>query len=1304
MQTTSNEKVIHLESQLNELTHQLNKNQSILSTVQCELDGYKSKEQEQNEQINELTIKMKDIQTDYVNQLSNIENNLQNEIKKYTDIKLKYTEMETEYNNIQNELKLVNKLKDDLEHKLSQQMNIQSDLEKDLTHFKQLYADDDNQVLQLKQDLQISNEQYAQLLNKHESLLKQFKENEGQLKIEQDKLAHKSNELLTVSEELKTLQEMILNLKNDHQFELDRQLSDQSVKYHMEIDSLKNEIESMKKHSNDTLNSKIECLTNENKVLCDQIQSLQETLSSTQNQLDSLKLQYMNESEKTSEDMKKHDIEEQSLRLQLSKANNDIKVYQDQLEKSMQENKYLTDLLDNLHKNETILSKENEENILELINLSNNACELLFNQSDQLTNRVNSIWNVLETSNQRLDGIITSVDPTLKSINKRNHDYCSTIDELKQELLNAKNELIARDNDTKKLRVDVTEKQDEISQLHKELNEYKSFHGTVESFLRNKHFLLYGTLINLCQSRITTMLDEINEYANFINTTNNTTTDNTTHNNYEQVSYTCSQVKLSIEQLKESFNKLDKDLTQFNQNDTVTLTETPDNLRIFSTLILLINSDVFNTFTSHLEQSINEFSILNSKSLRELQQIYHHDIIKHSIGVYQSTIDELKGEINVLKTDCQRLTDQLAKSRLEYETFKKTVQVESTNISRIETALSEANQSIDSLKQNETVLMDKYTNQVKLYEESQQTINQLEDQLKLVKGKSNQLSNELLEKESLINSTLEESEKTIASLQIQCNNLQNIIDQLQLKHTNSLDEMKTHYEEELHKLKETTEAKKSQCITELKKEHQTALNKAVESAVSAKEKQLKQQSLELKNRLKQVLQELEISKKSSNSQSRRELDLQGSLNDAEEKLNRLQTEYKNQCELVEELQSKVNELEQANSDLTTNHNKNAMENKNLLNESLSEIHENYQMQIELMKAEHASHIQEMTKDFERKLFTSQRELDIQHKAEIDETSTKLKQMEENHTEKLSQLEETISEQERQNIKLKNCVNELQSELKRMKEVGVVEAKCQSKVNASVLSSRSSVSYHDVDVQCNLQLDNSFNINETDSHLLNNAQNGVNQSRSSSELNTSRYSSSDAAYDDWIEKLRQEILHSDSIDSLHPALRQTRYPTSVSIRDYEALQLHNTDLQNQLQQLSADFEELRSRCTAACGGGGGVKESNQHSKFTSEPLHIHTGNDNKTGQSPQSNLSLNTMLSDYHQYSNTVFSPSENRLHELVEYEYLKNVLFEYMQGRETQTLSKVLCSLMRFNADQTRKVLSYEDQKSKAWTIRAVME
>ncbi|VDQ09540.1 unnamed protein product [Trichobilharzia regenti] len=94
-------------------------------------------------------------------------------------------------------------------------------------------------------------------------------------------------------------------------------------------------------------------------------------------------------------------------------------------------------------------------------------------------------------------------------------------------------------------------------------------------------------------------------------------------------------------------------------------------------------------------------------------------------------------------------------------------------------------------------------------------------------------------------------------------------------------------------------------------------------------------------------------------------------------------------------------------------------------------------------------------------------------------------MEENHTEKLSQLEETISEQERQNIKLKNCVNELQSELKRMKEVGVVEAKCQSKVNASVLSSRSSVSYHDVDVQCNLQLDNSFNINETDSHLLNN---------------------------------------------------------------------------------------------------------------------------------------------------------------------------------------------------------------------------
>ncbi|CAH8823939.1 unnamed protein product [Trichobilharzia szidati] len=1302
MQTTHNEKVINSENQLNELTDHLNKNQSILSTVQCELDEYKSKEQEQNEHINELTIKLENIQTDYINQLSNMENNLQNEIKKYTDVKLKYTEMEVEFNNIHNELKLVNQLKDDLEYKLSQQLNIQSNLEKDLTHLKQLHADDEQ--LKLKQDLQISNEQYIELSNNHESLLKQFKENEEQLKIEQDKLARKSNELLTVIEELKTSQEMIINLKNNHQLELDKQLNDQSIKYQLEIDSLKNEIERMEKHSNDTLDSKIECLTNENKVLSDQIQSLQQTLSSTQNQLDSLKLQYINESEKTSEDMKKHEMEEQNLRQQLSEANDSIKAIQDQLEKSMQENKHLTNLLDNFHKNETILSKENEENILELISLSNNACELLFNQSNQLTNRVDSIWNVLEMSNQRLDDVITSVDPTLKSINKRIHDYRSTIDELKQDLLNAKNELITRDNDTKDLRVDVTEKQNEISELHKELNQYKAFQETVESFLRNKHFLLYRTLINLCQSRITSMLDEINEYLNFINTTDNTTHNNN-NNNYEQVSYACSQAKLTIEQLKESFNKLDKDMTQFNQFNA---TETNHSLELFSALIA---SDVFNAFTSNLNQSVNDFNTLNTKSLRELQQIYHNDIIKHSISIYQSTIDKLQSEINVLKTDCQCLTDQLAKSHMDYETFKQTVQIESKNISAVETALSEANQSIDALKQNETVLMEKYTNQVKLYEQSQQTLSQLEDQLNSAKEKSNQLSNELLEKESLINSTLEESDKTIASLQIQCNNLQNDINQLQEKHANSLEEMKTHYEEELQKLKELTEQEKSQCITELKKEHQSALNKAVDSAVIAKEKQLKQQSLELKNRLKQVLQELEISKKSSSSQSRRELDLQGSLNEVEEKLNQLQIEYKNQCNLVEQLQSKVSELEQANSELKANHSKNTMENNNLLNESLSEIHENYQMQIELMKAEHASHIQEMTKDFERKLITSQRELNIQHKTEIDETSTKLKHMEQNHTEKLSQLEETISEQERQNIKLKNCVNELQSELKRMKEVGVIEAKCQSKVNASVLSTPSSVSYHDIDVQCNLQLDNSFNINETDSHILNNTQNGINQSRSSSELNTSRYSSNDTAYDEWIEKLRQEILHSDSIDSLHPALRQTRYPTTVSIRDYEALQLHNTDLQNQLQQLSADFEELRSRCTAACGGGGGgggsggYKESNQHSKFTTEPLHIHTGNDSKTGQSPHSNISLNTMLSDYHhQYSNPVFSPSENRLHELVEYEYLKNVLFEYMQGRETQTLSKVLCSLMRFNADQTRKVLSYEDQKSKAWTIRAVME
>ncbi|XP_072454999.1 golgin subfamily A member 4 isoform X2 [Notamacropus eugenii] len=53
--------------------------------------------------------------------------------------------------------------------------------------------------------------------------------------------------------------------------------------------------------------------------------------------------------------------------------------------------------------------------------------------------------------------------------------------------------------------------------------------------------------------------------------------------------------------------------------------------------------------------------------------------------------------------------------------------------------------------------------------------------------------------------------------------------------------------------------------------------------------------------------------------------------------------------------------------------------------------------------------------------------------------------------------------------------------------------------------------------------------------------------------------------------------------------------------------------------------------------------------------------------------------------------------EPTEFEYLRKVLFEYMMGRETKTMAKVITTVLRFPADQTQKILEREDARPMSW-------
>lgn len=53
--------------------------------------------------------------------------------------------------------------------------------------------------------------------------------------------------------------------------------------------------------------------------------------------------------------------------------------------------------------------------------------------------------------------------------------------------------------------------------------------------------------------------------------------------------------------------------------------------------------------------------------------------------------------------------------------------------------------------------------------------------------------------------------------------------------------------------------------------------------------------------------------------------------------------------------------------------------------------------------------------------------------------------------------------------------------------------------------------------------------------------------------------------------------------------------------------------------------------------------------------------------------------------------------EPTEFEYLRKVLFEYMMGRETKTMAKVITTVLRFPDDQAQKILEREDARLMSW-------
>ena len=52
-----------------------------------------------------------------------------------------------------------------------------------------------------------------------------------------------------------------------------------------------------------------------------------------------------------------------------------------------------------------------------------------------------------------------------------------------------------------------------------------------------------------------------------------------------------------------------------------------------------------------------------------------------------------------------------------------------------------------------------------------------------------------------------------------------------------------------------------------------------------------------------------------------------------------------------------------------------------------------------------------------------------------------------------------------------------------------------------------------------------------------------------------------------------------------------------------------------------------------------------------------------------------------------------KLEDASEFPYLKNVLYQYMLGKESETLARVLATVVKFTPDELREVIRHEEKK-----------
>ncbi|XP_056376325.1 golgin subfamily A member 4 isoform X2 [Hyla sarda] len=200
-----------------------------------------------------------------------------------------------------------------------------------------------------------------------------------------------------------------------------------------------------------------------------------------------------------------------------------------------------------------------------------------------------------------------------------------------------------------------------------------------------------------------------------------------------------------------------------------------------------------------------------------------------------------------------------------------------------------------------------------------------------------------------------------------------------------------------------------------------------------------------------------------------------------------------------------------------------------------------------------------------------------------------------------------------------------------------------------------------------------------------------------------------------QEVEAEILQSHHIETtqLHKKIAEKEDDLKRTVKKYEEIleareeemTAKVTELQEQLEKMQ---EELSKRQEEEAAQEAEDKDQGEiQAQLAKKTTQL---NDAKLKEQ-ELKEKINTLEDQLKNYSHGVFvtplgTPYKGVNHrytdvsgfgEPTEFEYLRKVLFEYMMGRETKTMAKVITMVLKFPADQAQKILEREESRPVSW-------